>query len=293
MSDPARPPILLATLSILVIVGCVVLISLGIAILVTSWDPGAVVAGFAMLPAPIVLAIQQYRGTFLQVRSAAQVSSVLLLLGGICSLLPVAAMAEILWAGGKLPWLGLLLPMIVASVLGFTMHSCNRRWARRIRQLQGTARKLAARDFLAAALACGAVVMLSCFCIQTATPQYAEHVTVDEAPFGLPPAATDVSFCQLYRGTIAYEFSIDEASFRRWVASGIGSIESNTSSTRVEAITVPVPITRYSALSAELDGPDRVTVAEGLHYSWSFEDRGVYAVFDSTQKRAYYYAHFH
>tara|TARA_Y100001933_G_scaffold215598_1_gene222344 strand:- start:179 stop:736 length:558 start_codon:yes stop_codon:yes gene_type:complete len=124
-------------------------------------------------------------------------------------------------------------------------------------------------------------------------PRYAENVPVAEAPFGLPADATDVSFYQGFRGTIAYEFTIDETSFREWVADGIGSIESNASNTELEQITTPVSITRYNAYSPELNGPDSITVNNGLYYSWSFEDRGVYAVFDSTTDRAYYFAHFH
>ncbi|MEM6471344.1 MAG: hypothetical protein AAF802_17415 [Planctomycetota bacterium] len=127
--------------------------------------------------------------------------------------------------------------------------------------------------------------------IRSTPPRYAENVSVADAPFGLPPSAIDVSFCQGSRGTIAYEFTVDETSFREWVAEGIGSIESNASNTILEQITTPVSITRYNAYSSELNGPDSITVNNGLHYSWSLEDRGVQAVFDPNTSRAYYFAH--
>lgn len=149
------------------------------------------------------------------------------------------------------------------------------------------------RELLVGMAAIGFMTALVASSIRSIPPQYAEHVAITEAPFGLPQDAQDVSFCQDVRGTIAYEFTIDRSAFCEWVERGIGSIESNSSDARLEPITNAVTITRFYRLSQELTGPNSITVTDGLRYRWSHEDRGVYAVFDATTNRAYYYAHFH
>ena len=149
------------------------------------------------------------------------------------------------------------------------------------------------RELLGTMTIIAAVFALSSWLHNSAPPKYAEHVEFAEAPFGLPSEATDISFCRGFRGTIAFEFSIDEIGFREWVKSGIGSIESQSAGIALLPITTSVSIWRYSFLASELPGSDITTVSAGFHYSWSHEDRGVYAVFNSTTNRAYYYAHYH
>lgn len=124
-------------------------------------------------------------------------------------------------------------------------------------------------------------------------PRFAENVDRSQAPRGLPPDATSISYCQGHRGMIAYEFTIDEDGFRRWVNSGIGSFESEAADVPIRPISEPFRIRRYYCLSPELVGPEFATITQGLYYSWSKEDRGVEAVFDSTKNRAYYHAHYH
>jgi hypothetical protein len=129
--------------------------------------------------------------------------------------------------------------------------------------------------------------------IRSTPPPYAEHVERADAPFSLPEGATDVSFCQGVRGMTAFEFTTDEEAFRKWVESGIGSSESQAANVPLSPITAPITITRYNALSKRLKGPRSVTVNSGLHYRWSYEDGGIYAVFDSSTNRAYFYAYYH
>jgi hypothetical protein len=149
------------------------------------------------------------------------------------------------------------------------------------------------RDVLAG-LSVLAFVAALVFCVVKSTPpMYAEHVSRDEAPVKLPPGARDVSYCQGFRGTIAFEFTIDEDQFVEWVQSGIGSLESNAADVPLKPIAEPFTITRYYALTKELEGPDFATIKDGLSYRWTKEDRGVSAAFDRGAGRAYYFAHFH
>ena len=148
-------------------------------------------------------------------------------------------------------------------------------------------------EILAMITVIAVVMALAAYFIRTSPPQYAENVSRDEAPFGLPACARDVSFCQGQRGTIAFEFAIDERGFIDWVKSGIGSFESEAAQIPLREITTPQKIHRYHLLVPGRTGADSITVSSGLYYHWSEEDRGVTAIFDRATRRAYYFSHSH
>ncbi len=295
MTETPKPTLLLIATSVLVIAFSLFLVSAAIAAFTVTWDPCSLIGGAIILPLPAALAVQQYRATFRGVGSAALTAAILLfIIGGFAAFAFATTFGEIAMGGGELPWFSMLLPMFAVAVVGLFGGWLNLRWRSKLPKMGIDAGwRFSLREILAAVTAIALLTGLTASFVRSTPPRYAENVPVAEAPFGLPADATDVSFCQGFRGTIAYEFTIDETSFREWVADGIGSIESNASNTELEQITTPVSITRYNAYSSELNGPDSITVNNGLYYSWSFEDRGVYAVFDSTTDRAYYFAHFH
>lgn len=295
MTESPKPTPLLIATSVLVITFSLFLVSAAIAAFTVTWDPCSLIGGAIMLPLPAALAVQQYRATFRGVVPAALAAAVLLFsIGGFAAFAFATAFVEITMGGGELPWLSLLLPMLAVAIVGLLGGWLNLRWRRKLPRTSISSEwRFSLREILAAVAAICVLTGLTASFVRSTPPRYAENVSVAEAPFGLPANATDVSFCQGFRGEIAYEFTIDETSFREWVADGIGSIESNASNTELEPITTPESISRYNRLSTDLNGPDSITVTSGLHYRWRFEDRGVYAVFDSTTNRAYYYAHFH
>src|SRR5690606_13709714 len=135
----------------------------------------------------------------------------------------------------------------------------------------GALSRFSSRPGLLATATVSVVAVAIGYAIHTTPPQYAEHVEADRVPMDLPMGASDVSYAQGYRGTIACEFTCDESAFLRWVESGIGSIESSTANISVEPITSPYTLTRYNAL---MPGGTResVTVEEGVFYHWSRED---------------------
>ncbi len=295
MTESPKPTHLLIAISALVITFSLFLVSAALAAFTVTWDPCSLIGAVIILPLPAALAVQQYRATFRGVGPAALTAAVLLfIIGGFAAFAFATTVVEIVMGGGELPWFSLLLPMLAVAIVGLFGGWLNLRWRRNLPRLATDAGwRFSQRETLAAVAAICFLTGLTALFIRSTPTRYAENVSVAEAPFGLPANATNVSFCQGFRGTIAYEFTVDEASFREWVADGIGSIESNASNTKLEPIITPVSITRYNAYCSELNGPDSITVINGLHYSWSFEDRGVYAVFDSTTTRAYYFAHFH
>ena len=214
---------------------------------------------------------------------------------GLAALGLLMTTGEYISKGFDLPWLELLFPMLGIGVVSAFAGWVNQSWAKSLPEHSAPERqrKLNAWDILALLASTAAVAVLSYSMHRDSLPQYGEHVDRAHAPASIPAGATDISYCQGVRGTIAYEFTIDEAGFREWVAGGIGSIESQSANIPLKTITTPVAIGTYSRLSEELTGPELVTVEAGLYYSWSHEDRGVTAVFDSKRNRAYYAAHFH
>lgn len=295
MTESPKPTPLLIATSVLVIAFSLFLVSVALAAFTVTWDPCSLIGGAIILPLPAALAVQQYRATYRGVAPAALTAAVLLfIVGGFAAFALATTFGEIAMGGGELPWFRLLLPMLAVAIVGLFGGWLNLRWRRNLPPtLTDAGCRFSLREILAAGAAISLLTGLTASFVRSTPPRYAENVSVADAPFGLPASATDVSFCQGFRGTIAYEFSVDETSFREWVADGIGSIESNASNTKLEPIITPVSITRYNAYSSELSGPESITVNKGLHFSWSFEDRGVYAVFDSSTNRAYYFAHSH
>jgi hypothetical protein len=286
--------------SLLILTACLFLISYALAMFTVTWDPCSLFGGLVILPLPAILAVAQYRATFRQNTKAASTSALLLfIIGGLAFLAFAVTLGEMLIEGVRLPWISLLLPMLATGVVGCLAAWINLSWSRRLTKVRPSATnptapiRFSVRELLAAVAVIAFVTCLVAHFIRSTPPRYAENVSRDKAPFGLPVNARDISFCQGFRGTIAYEFTIDEADFIAWVRSGIGSIESDAANVPLRPITTPYEIRRFYALSSGLAGPDSTTIANGLYYHWSKEDRGVYAAFDRTTNRAYYFAHFY
>lgn len=265
-----------------------------------TWDPCSLIGGGIVLPLPTALAIQQYRGTFRSNAKAALISSVLLFVVAGFALFALAmTLGEMIVEDVRIPWTSLLLPLLGTGVVSGASAWMNLSWSRRLNHSAPLDVHMADRvsfwkhELMVAVTAIALVTALVAFFVRSTPPRYAENVPRDKAPFGLPTEATEISFCQGFRGTIAYEFTIDEKGFVNWVESRIGSLESEAANISIKPIAVPYSIQRYNSLTADLTGPDSITIANGLYYEWSKEDRGVYAAFDRTANRAYYFAHSH
>jgi hypothetical protein len=259
------------------------------------------VAALFFGPLCLFMAAQQYLGTFRRVPSGAAATSLLLyIVSGFLILAVVTSIGEAVVEGISLRLMAsITLPMLVAAAFCIVSGRMNALWSFKV-SAAISAGAISRRDrgftlrelFLAIAIIASMTAITSQF-IRSAAPRYAEQVDGSAAPFWLPAGATDISYARGHRGTIAYEFSIDESGFREWVDSGIGSIESQSAGIPVREIFSPITMRRYYAYWPERNGPDRITIKSGLHYSWSKEDRGVHAAYDRTTGRAYYYAHFH
>ena len=297
----SRPPVAMLVCSVLVVAGCLVSVSFSLAMmLAAAWDPCSFVGAFVLLPIPSLLAYRQYGAVAWSDSRAARASAVLLfLIGGLATLMFGANLGEMMTARPRVAWLSLLLPILGVGVFAIFSAWIDLRWSRRLKLAASTSgtikphARLVRSDALAGLSAVAFVAAMVFYVVSSTPPQYAEHVSREGAPLRLPPGARDVSYCQGPRLTIAAEFTIDEDQFVEWVDSGIGSLESHAADVPLEPISEPFTITRYYALTTDLEGPDSATIKDGLFYDWRKEDRGVRAAFDRTTGRAYYFAHFH
>lgn len=256
------------------------------------------------LPSCVSIAVMQYRGTFCRSPFAATATSVLLyIVGGLVAFGFVMSTGEAIVGGFPLRSLRLMTPILVPVFLvaacALTFGRMNALWSRKLRSAIASnptskiKRGVSFREIFLGVGALAAMTGIACQFTQPSAPSFAEHVDASAAPFGLPANATDVSYGKRYRGTIAFEFTTDEAAFREWVGAGIGSIESQSANIRLLEITSPQTIARYNLYAVEPNGPNRISVDNGLFYSWSKKDRAVYTLFDRDSNRAYYQAHFH
>ncbi|MDB2685730.1 hypothetical protein N9Y42_00780 [Mariniblastus sp.] len=126
---PLKRTLMLVGTSALVIALSLLLISLAIAELAVTGDLCSLISGAIILPFPTTLAIQQYRGTFCGVRSAAAASSVILFLfGGFATLAFGITFITVVVDGWEIKWLGLLMPMFVIATVGLFGGLVNWRW---------------------------------------------------------------------------------------------------------------------------------------------------------------------
>lgn len=295
-----KPSVPLVLCSILVLIASLIFIASCIAMLFATWNPCSLISGAMLLPLPLVLAIQQYCGTFHAKESAALTTTKLLfVIGGIAFFVFIMTLGNLLFNQMRLPWISLLIPILTFGLVFSILGWLNLSWSKQLKSNSPSkshtikTTRFMFRDLLSGMIAITTVTILVVYFVQSTSPQYAENVPYNKVPYRLPESASNVSFCQGSRGTIACEFTIDETAFINWVDSGIGSLESQAANISLQPITTPYTIRRFNNLSSDLSGSDFATISEGLYYSWSKEDRGVYAAFDRTRNRAYYFAHYH
>lgn len=298
MASP-QPTKYLFISSLVNILGALFLTSCSLAsIIAAPWDACAVIAAGLLIPVSVGIGISQYRGVFHRNQTSADTTGVtlsvigaLLLFGGVTYLKESFDDPSILHA-----WM----MMVCMAALGLYFALCgwaNLAWSRLLKTAADSPEKspkpetVSRWDRTAALLATTFIVIATSLMVSTIPPEFAENVEYARPPFGIPVGATSISFCQGSRGTIAYEFSIDESGFREWLQKTIDSMGPMYSRNSIEPITTTFTMKRYVSLKRELKGDPNISISDGLRYSWHKEDRGKYAAFDRTTNRAYYYSH--
>ena len=302
MDNSSNPPKRLIACSVLVILIGLCWLSFGLGALLAPPNPFAGFGSFLVVPLGAATAVQQYRGTFRAVASAASSTAILLyLFGGMLMMATVSGMFQIA-ADLTIPDMQLLILIGTLLAIGvglISMARLNQTWSRRLQNRvlfpDGASRKgVSLRELLGLTSAVALVAAMTAWSARDNSPRTVEHVAASEAPMHLPADATDVSYSVMPTVSIACEFTTSEQAFRAWVDSGIGSLESNSSGVQLVEITEPVTFHRIRSDVGPSDADpakSRVTIRRGLHYRWSEEDRGVYAVFDREMNRGYFHSH--
>jgi hypothetical protein len=288
-----QPSKLFAAISALVIAANLFFISACIATSIVDPSFFTIFGVLFIIPLCVLLAAQQYRGAFRRNPSAAKATSILFyIIAGFLLFAIASTVSEAVYEQTSLrlmTWF--LVPILGSALISIVFGKMNAVWSSKLREAIASGavppvqRGFSLRELLLGVGVIAAMTGITLHFVRSTPPSYAEGVDASAAPCHLPIGATDVSYRKGGRGTITYEFTIDESAFRQWVNSGIGSIEAQSAGIPLREITTPIAIPRYS-------GGD-ITINAGLYYSWWKEDRGVHAAFDRTSGRAYFDAHYH
>lgn len=287
-----RIPKLVAVVAAIAIAVDLLFVSTLLAASIVEFGFGIMIAGPILLPLCLFFAVYQYRGTFRRSAGAAKVASTMLYAFAAFLLFAAAVTAaESVRDRILLRLMFFLLPLLIIALICAVAATINLRWSRKLRAAIAEGAKIpdqrgfTLRELLLAVGIIAAVTGVTSQLVRSAPPRFAEGVDASAAKLHLPAGASNVSYRRGVRGTVTYEFTTDEQSFRQWVESGIGSIEAEAAEIPLRDITTPFSIRRYAG--------DDMTIRSGLYYTWSKEDRGVHAGFDRTTGRGYYDAHYH
>lgn len=110
----------------------------------------------------------------------------------------------------------------------------------------------------------------------------------------LPDSASNVSFYRSYMNT-AYEFDIDEESFRQWARWDIAEIEEPVGLSRYLRFSTPRPQEPPNPTQQQLEKLAQeysrrgVTIRNGLYYGYTQDNGGgVWVAYDRSAGRAYF-----
>lgn len=262
------------------------------ALLLIDGDVCAFAGVVILIPFATVLVVSQYRSTYFAHRKSTQTSITLFSLIGCLFLMGLISTSyRRISLGLPVAWISEALPLLSVAIVAFSVVWIQ---TKRVDHLDNQSRiKFSSRELIVCFIGLMVLALGIPYFLNSMPRNFGENVSVNQSPSIFPAQATEISYCRDNRGTFAGEFTIDETGFRKWVNSGIGSLESQAAKVPIESISKPVKIRRYPSLSEKLQGEEQITLSEGLQYLWHFEDQNVQAVFDQTKDRAYCYINSH
>lgn len=227
------------------------------------------------LPWPIILAIQQYRGTFRRRPSAAAWAWGL-------SFFPLVifVLAGIITSDSPRYFLVCFLLLFPAQSV---VVLCNWTWLYTLNTAvrEGwnptTNKTMTVSELML--LVAGIAVVLAVG-LPFAKPLRGISLPASSTPFSLPEGAYKVTYvaASYYR---RYECTVDETSFLEW-------FQMRNEDVQLEPIQQGIAVQTFVGNSFTLKS---VVVTDGWHYSWQEEDQGIYITFDRQTKRLYYHSH--
>lgn len=230
------------------------------------------------LPWPVILAVQQYRGTFRRQTSAAAWAC------GLSSL-PLSFLSIALRVGIASPgrdWQFLLWCVLLFAIQSVVVFA-NWKWlqtlsaAAREGWSPTTTKTITVAELMV--LVAGIAVVMAVG-LPLAKPLQGISVSASSTPFSLPEGAHDVTY-EYASFHDRYECTVDEASFLAW-------FERRKEGEHLKSIQQGINVQTFVGNSFALKN---LVVTDGWHYSWQEEDQGVYITFDRQTKRLYYHSH--
>ena len=285
-----RPGKLLVALSVLLIGGCLLMVGGAVGAMASTFDPCSAISGALMLPVPLFLAVQQYRGVFHRQAVAAFAAACCLVgFGGLFVLAGVGNSLEFFvsnWQTGidwsnEWPFFGLLATIVLVGLTMVAVGWLTMRWSKQLRAAgQGSvSRTFSSRELAATMALIGVVAGVACL-MADRRPSTGINVPPDQAPFSVPPTAKAVCYQMFSGNNGAVEFTTDEATFRQWIAAEVAPAAWDRAD---------VALLEKKAESVIRDYRGKSWLAtDVLQYSWSFEGNGAVAIFDPATGRAYY-----
>lgn len=266
------------------------------------WDPCFWVTGLICSALSFFVSYWQYAATYQANKSAAvELQWLFLLMSVGVFLLAGAAVLESVFSGG-MPTSDIVkhfvLPLVLVGGCFGWISFVNFRWKRELNDKRIQARviessstiptfRLTVVQLLVLIGCISAVLAGVVFGVRDIPPQVAAHVSAQEARLSLPAGATDVCVRRGVRGTINYNFAIDEAGFWEWTKSVGGSLESESSGVRI------MPVAGSFEIFDSFSQDGHQIIRHGWFYDFQVEDRGIHYAYDADEERAYFFYHGH
>ena len=276
---------------------------------IVSWNVCSMLGGMVVLPFPLAVGGLQYAAGFRQNARAAKVVGIIHLVA--CAVFGfgwIANTSECIFEKGSLTWdqcSPLLILLCIATYCGICAW-INLRVGKYLRAATAEGGlpvatgamgryQFTLRELLGGIVIVSIMASVASYTIRLEGKQYAEHVTREEAPvnvFQLPEDVTDVCYCRRCRGSLAYEFTIDEAGFHNWAKNRLEYSPSNSAAS-IDKIQKgnPFTIERYTSLMPEPSSIENetATITQGYFYELWWQDEGLKLAYDSVNQRAYFY----
>jgi hypothetical protein len=280
--------------SVLIIGGCIFVGSGALASFAQTWDCCALAFGVIIFPPTVCMALAQYAGTFRRHKSAAYAIGLgLMILSGFMLFVAVVTAGGFIAKGERDPMLlaAFVGPMLFICGFGFYAGRLNLLWSRTLERNYQTPEpfyRLSLRELFGWITVLGLSMGLVSYFVRTTPPQFAEHLETDDPPFNIPDGATDISFCQGGRGALVYEFTIDEEGFLKWVEDSVIVKGRIGNEPKLEPIQGQCTIRSYQDLMPGANPSEYIVVVDGWVYASNNSGGWTKAVYDRTNRRAYY-----
>lgn len=287
---PPRPSVALVIVSVLVMCGCAAVVGSAAAFpFVHNFAP-LICVSFPVVAVTLFVGVNQFLGTFrLWPGSALVAGLAILFLGTLWLIMVSMVVLERPPAARQEPIEVFLMILFGAFLLGAGM--LNLLWQIRLIRVTPSPAPLPLARFsfreLFLFMTLVAVMLSSTgYLLRQVPPRWGENAKPTQVRYDLPPQAKQVCFSRT-DSSIAVEFNLDEAGFRRWVQ------EDHPYDERWQTPLVPISTTyeipRYRKLNGLAAAKPIAKINRGLYLEWRNLGNSLQVVYDEENEKVYMY----